>query len=419
MRIALLNWRDLTHPEGGGAERYAQTVCAGLARRGHAVTMFCAAHGDASAVEEIDGYRIVRRGGRSTVYPATLRALVRSRRAHGAYDVVIDAQNGLPFWAPLVTRIPVVSLVHHVHREQWPVVFGPVMARVGWLIESRISPRVYRGHPYVTVSGRSREELVGLGVRASDIEIIHNGTDRPIALGESRAARPTVVVLGRLVPHKRVELAIDVLARLLAVVPDAELRIVGDGWWRHRVEEHARASGVSDRVHFLGHVDEEAKHRELSRAWVALAPSAKEGWGLNVVEAASHGVPTVAHHGAGGLSESIVDGRTGVLVDDVKGMAEATARLLLDSSARTVMGHLALDHAATYTWEGAVGAWERLLLRVVGHPPATAHQHRAVARSASSPAGGSAVSPVVSASWVSPASSAPVRQPQLTEAASG
>ena len=44
MRIALLNWRDLTHPEGGGAERYAQTVCAGLARRGHDVTMFCAAH---------------------------------------------------------------------------------------------------------------------------------------------------------------------------------------------------------------------------------------------------------------------------------------------------------------------------------------------------------------------------------------
>jgi glycosyltransferase involved in cell wall biosynthesis len=365
MRIALLNWRDLTHPEGGGAERYAQTVCAGLARRGHDVTMFCAAHPGAAPVEEIDGYRIVRRGGRSTVYPATLRALIRSSRAYGDYDVIVDTQNGLPFWSPLVTRTPVVSLVHHVHREQWPVVFGPVMARIGWALESRVSPRVYRGSTYVTVSGRSRDELVGLGVHGDDIHVIHNGTDRPMALGVPRAAAPTVVVLGRLVPHKRVELAIDTLGRLRDLVPDVELRIVGDGWWRHRVEEHARAVGLADAVHFLGYVDEVTKHRELSRAWVSLAPSAKEGWGLGVVEAGAHGVPTVAHHGAGGLSESIVDGRTGVLVDDVEGMARAAARLLRDESLRTSMGERAREHAALHSWEGAVAAWEQLLESVV------------------------------------------------------
>ncbi|WP_284285184.1 glycosyltransferase [Arsenicicoccus piscis] len=49
MRIAFLSWRDLTHPEGGGAERYAQTVCAGLAARGHDVTLLCADHGRAPA----------------------------------------------------------------------------------------------------------------------------------------------------------------------------------------------------------------------------------------------------------------------------------------------------------------------------------------------------------------------------------
>ena len=74
---------------------------------------------------------------------------------------------------------------------------------------------------------------------------------------------------------------------------------------------------MAKHVHLLGFVDEATKHHELASAWVALAPSAKEGWGLNVVDAASHGVPTVAHHGAGGLSESIVDGVTGLLVDDL------------------------------------------------------------------------------------------------------
>lgn len=365
MRIAILNWRDLTHPEGGGAERYAQTVSAGLAARGHDVTFFCAAHPGAAPVEEVDGYRIVRRGGRTTVYPATVRALRQSARAHGRFDVVVDVQNGLPFWTPLVVDVPVVSLVHHVHREQWPVVFGPVIARIGWFLESKVSPRVYRGHDYVTVSGRSRDELADLGVAAEDIRVIHNGTDRPMALGVPRSAKPTIVVLGRLVPHKRVELAIDVLARLRHRHPDLEMRIVGDGWWHDRVAAHADERGLSDVVHLLGYVDEVTKHRELSSAWLALAPSAKEGWGLNVVEAASHGVPTIAHHGAGGLSESIVDGHTGLLVDDVDGMVEAASALLSDASRRQALGEQARLHAQRHTWDAAVDAWEELLRDVV------------------------------------------------------
>lgn len=365
MRIAILNWRDLTHPEGGGAERYAQTVSAGLAARGHDVTFFCAAHPGAAPVEDVDGYRIVRRGGRMTVYPAAVRALLRSARAHGRFDVVVDVQNGLPFWSPLVVDVPVVSLVHHVHREQWPVVFGPLIARLGWLLESKVSPRLYRGHTYVTVSGRSRDELADLGVAADDIRVIHNGTDRPMALGVPRSAKPTIVVLGRLVPHKRVELAIDVLARLRRRHPDVELRIVGDGWWHDRVAAHAAQLGLSDVVHLLGYVDEMTKHRELSSAWLALAPSAKEGWGLNVVEAASHGVPTIAHHGAGGLSESIVDGQTGLLVDDVDGMVEAASALIRDAARRQALGEQARVQARLHTWDAAVEAWDHLLSELV------------------------------------------------------
>src|SRR5665811_2600435 len=94
-----------------------------------------------------------------------------------------------------------------------------------------------------------------------------------------------MVVLGRLVPHKRVEQAIDVLAKLRESHPGLRLRIIGDGWWAPTVRAHAEACGVSDRVAHLGFLSEEHKHAELAAAWVALAPSIKEGWGLNVVEA--------------------------------------------------------------------------------------------------------------------------------------
>ncbi len=364
-----MNWRDSTHPEGGGAEKYAETVCEGLAGAGHDVTLLCAAHGDAPAEELRNGVRVLRQGGRLGVYVASLRRLVALERAEGRFDVVVDTQNGVPFWAGRVTRTPVVVLVHHVHREQWPMVFGPVSSRIGWVLESRIAPRTFRGQQYVAVSERTREELVALGVAPGAISIIHNGTEPPLTTAATLHPEPRLVVLGRVVPHKRVEHALEVVARLADRHPTLRLRVVGDGWWSDRVREEARALGVTDRVDLLGHVDEETKHAELTSAWVALAPSIKEGWGLCVVEAASHGTPTVAYEGAGGLSESIVDGRTGLLVPDLDAMTDAVDGLLSDPVAREALGHAAVEHSLHFTWERTIESWESLLAdRAAGLP---------------------------------------------------
>ena len=367
MRIAILNWRDLTHPDGGGAERYAVNVATGLVRRGHEVTLLCADHGQAPRDEMVDGVRLRRRGGRVGVYLQALRGVRSLERTERPFDVVVDVQNGLPFFSPLATRTPVVSLVHHVHREQWPIVFGPLAAKIGWGIESWLSPKVYRGRQYVAVSGRTKDELTELGVDPSHIAVIHNGTDEPMSTGVGRSPHPTIVVLGRLVPHKRVEHAIEVLAKLRESHPGLSLRIIGDGWWAPKVREHAEACGVSESVVQLGFISEQDKHTELAQSWVALAPSIKEGWGLNVVEAASHGVPTVAYHGAGGLSESIEDGRTGLLVNDLDAMATAVSRLLSDQVLRDTLGVAAREHARQFTWEGTITNWEDLLRHVALH----------------------------------------------------
>lgn len=361
VRLAFLSWRDFTHPEGGGAEHYIETIAAQLAAAGHEVTIYCAAHDGAAPDETKEGVRYRRAGGRLTVYPAALRALRRDERRHGAYDVVVDSQNGIPFFSPLATRTPVIVLVHHVHREQWPVVFGPVAARVGWFVESRIAPRFYRRHQYATVSSRTRDELTDLGVDAGRIAVIHNGTDAPLALDVGRSIDPTIVVLGRLVPHKRVEHAIDVVARLRPTHPGLRLRVIGHGWWHDRIAEHALASGVADDVALLGFVDDATKHAELAAGWVALAPSVKEGWGLCVVEAASHGVPTVAYRDAGGLSESIIDGATGVLVEDLDDMTRQVSRLLGDAAAREGLGAQAREYAAQFTWASTAAYWRELL----------------------------------------------------------
>ncbi|MGL5849217.1 MAG: glycosyltransferase family 4 protein, partial [Phycicoccus sp.] len=362
MRIAFMNWRDSTHPDGGGAEKYAETVCEGLAAKGHDVTLLCAAHAGAPRAETRRGVRVCRQGGRLGVYPASLRRLRRLERREGTFDVVVDTQNGVPFWARLATASPVVVLVHHVHREQWPIVVGPLAARVGWFLESRVAPRAFRGSQYVAVSQRTRDELAALGVRADDVAVIHNGTEPALATDTPRSTDPRLVMLGRIVPHKRVEHALEVVARLQDRHPALHLHVVGDGWWSAEARAAARDLDVGSHVEFLGHVDELTKHAELAQAWVALAPSVKEGWGLNVVEAASHGTPTVAYRGAGGLSESIVDGVTGRLVEDLDEMVAVVGSLLIDHDARRALGTAAVDHAEQFTWSRTADAWEAVLL---------------------------------------------------------
>lgn len=358
MRVLVVSWRDRSHPQAGGAEVYVETICAGLAERGHEVILACSSFPDATAMEARDGYRIVRMGGRLTVFARV--ALAACRGEFGHPDVVVDAQSGMPFLSPLWTSAPVTVLVHHVHRDQWGLHFPAVAARLGWLLESRVATRVQRRARYVAVSQATRSDLAALGVSPSRVTVIPNGTSPPERADVARSLRPTVCVLGRLVAHKRVELAVDAVAR----VPGLRLDIAGDGPARGQVEQAVRRLGVADRVTLLGRVSETEKARLLARSWAIVVPSVNEGWGLSVVEAAMHQTPAVAFAGAGGLSESIVDGSTGMLIppgeDPAGALAHALTRLLNDGLWQR-LGCSAREHAAGFTWDESVRRFEQVL----------------------------------------------------------
>lgn len=367
LRVTVLSWRDTTHPEGGGAERYLERIARDLAADGVEVTVLCARHRGAGAAAEVrDGVTFQFAGGRFGVYPAALTRLLLSRlRPASRPDVVIDVHNGVPFFARVLAGCPVVVLVHHVHREQWSVVFGAALARFGWWLESKLSPRVHRGCQYIAVSSVTRRELVELGVQPGDIAVVHNGASGQDQPGEAvpRDPQPSLVVLGRLVPHKRVEHAMDVVAALRQDFPGIRLRVIGAGWWHDELVAYARSLGIEDLVSMEGFVSEERKEELLARSWVMLAPSVKEGWGLMVVDAAAHAVPTVAYADAGGLSESILDGHTGLLVHTQEQMVEATRRLLTDHEERELLGKAAQAVAGGYSWRTASTSVLQLLSR--------------------------------------------------------
>ncbi len=368
--VLLLCWRDTGHPQGGGSETYLQRIGSQLAGTGIDVTLRTARYDGAARTDVLDGVRISRGGGRHTVYIRAGLAMVAARIGLGPLrdvrpDVVIDSQNGLPFLARLAFGRRVVVLVHHCHREQWPVA-GPFLGRFGWFVESRLSPWLHRRNQYVTVSLPSVRDLTELGVDADRVAVVRNGLDEapPQTLDGERSPTPRAVVLSRLVPHKQIEDALDAVAVLLPRIPDLHLDVVGGGWWQDRLVEHAANLGITDAVTFHGHVDDTTKHAVVQRSWVHLLPSRKEGWGLAVVEAAQHAVPTIGYRSSGGLTDSVVDGVTGVLVDDNTELVDSLERLLADRVLREELGAKAAARSSEFSWPQSAAAMRTVLDRV-------------------------------------------------------
>lgn len=386
--VLLLCWRDTGHPQGGGSEMYLQRIGEQLAASGVRVTLRTARYAGAARREVVDGVHVSRGGGRYSVYVWALLVMALARLGLGPLrgvrpDVVVDTQNGVPFLARLVYGRRAAVLVHHCHREQWPVA-GPVLGRLGWFVESVVSPRVHRRSQYLTVSLPSSRDLTDLGVDGSRIAVVRNGLDEAPAatLTLPRSVAPRIAVLSRLVPHKQIEDALDAVAALRPHIPDLHLDVIGGGWWQQKLFDHARLSGISDAVTFHGHVDDITKHEVLQRSWVNVLPSRKEGWGLAVTEAGQHAVPTIGYRSSGGLTDSIVDGVTGLLVDDRDELVEALRQLLGDHVLREQLGAKAQARSFEFSWRQSASAmhevfdamWSsRYVSGVVSPLPATDH----------------------------------------------
>jgi glycosyltransferase involved in cell wall biosynthesis len=140
----------------------------------------------------------------------------------------------------------------------------------------------------------------------------------------------------------------------------------GDGDQLGRLEAEAARLGIGGRVDFLGFVTSEAKLGHLRGAWLHVLTSPKEGWGISNLEAAACATPSVVSD-APGLRESVVDGRTGILVPhgDVAGLSRALAGLLGDATKRDQMGRQAREFAESFSWGATGQAFERYLIRLV------------------------------------------------------
>lgn len=354
-RVVVVNWRDLDHSLAGGSEIYAWQVARALREGGAEVEFLTAREPGSPRTARRDGITVRRAGSTLGFYPATaIRLLLRRRRV----DAVVDPSCGLPSFSPLFLRrrTPVVLIVHHVHQAQFAAHFPGPVALFGQWLERRVMPLVYRGRRTVAVSESTRAEMRRQLGWSGEIGILENGADLPPqGEGDPLAKDPArVAVLGRLVAHKRVDLVVRAVHALAGERPGLHLDVVGQGPERERLEELVADLGAHDLVTFHGYVDERTKTDLLRRAAVHVCASDAEGWGQAVIEAAGHGVPTLARD-VPGLRDSVRDGETGWLVPDAPGDPEEVGRRLTQRLAE-VLDEAALPAARTRRFE-ACQAW--------------------------------------------------------------
>ena len=275
---------------------------------------------------------------------------------------MLDCQNGIPFFTPLVLPhgIPVLCVVHHVHFVQWNVHFPGWVARAGRWLEGPAARRVYRRHACVAVSPSTVSAMRDRLGWAGDIYLIPNGAPEP-SRPHPAAAPGGLVWVGRLAAHKRAELLLPVAERLRG--SGLAIEVVGRGPAGAALAARVAADGLAGLIRLRGYLPEAQKQAVVAGSLLHLNTSLGEGWGLCVLEAAALGVPTVAFD-VPGLRDAVRDGETGWLVhagERIEDVAQRAVKELADPARRAEVAAACRGWAGQFGWPAAAARMATLV----------------------------------------------------------
>ncbi len=312
MRVALVH-DYLT--QYGGAER----VLGQFHRIWPDAPVFTALHDPASLPDEWRDWDIRESGlGRipgarrhhrllAPLYPLAFRSLGRSLRD---YDVVLSDTSAWAHQAPASHGAIRIAYCHSPARFLWrdDAYLGP--ARLPGAV------RLLAAGPLAALRALDRNSAAGLDTVIANSATVadrvrtcwgHDATVIHPPVGDDRFAEPVSqpddfhLVVSRLVPHKRIDLAVAAFT-----ASGRPLRVVGTGPERDRLRAMAGPS-----VSILGARSDDETIELMRRCRAFILPG-REDFGITAVEAQAAGRPVIAF-GEGGATESVIDGRTGVL----------------------------------------------------------------------------------------------------------
>jgi L-malate glycosyltransferase len=388
MRLSFLS--DAIYPfHHGGKETLHFERSTRLARRGHAIrihTMHWWTERDRAIVR--DGVVLQAVAPRTAMYTSKGRRSIWESLAFGLgslrllwsppFDVLdVDQFPFTPFFAArLVCRLrgrPMTATWHEVwDRDYWHDYMGR-LGPVGVFLQRFAAQSADLIYANSRLTARRLTDW--LGVDPSRVIVLSPGVAQfpspPAREGQVGgsgllAKRIDCIFIGRLLPHKHV----DVLLRALALAPGATGLIVGGGPEKDRLVTLAGELGIRDRVSFESPGSHQAVLDQLHAARLLVFPSTREGFGIAVLEANACGVPAlVVQHPDNAALELVRDRVTGMICDlDPDQMAAQIRAYLSDAVLEARMSKAALALAATYSWDAYVNRMETALETLVPFP---------------------------------------------------
>ena len=265
-------------------------------------------------------------------------------------------------------RIANPDVVHlHTGRATWLGGLAAKFAGKPALTTRRMDRRVSRGprtkliygtlvQRAVAISPAVRDCLIEGGVAEDSIDLIWDAVDPDgFAPDHSRdevraelgisAAEIVLITTAALVRRKGIDVLIEAVAQVCAAGTPIRLLIAGVGEERELLESLSSERGVAAQVQFLGWRSD--KEDLLAASDIFVLASRREGLGVAALEAMAAGVPVVASR-VGGLSQAVVEGETGFLVEpeNSNGMADAIVRLAKDANLRREIGQRGRERVA-------------------------------------------------------------------------
>jgi glycosyltransferase involved in cell wall biosynthesis len=284
--------------------------------------------------------------------------------------VFVDSPMAVPVLArmrdPRAGRIYVVHVPHLAQRayrgvtaEQ--VAVGPLTRR----FRDRVDPHLAELDRIVTLTAAQRDDLVTrYGPSLPVVVIPHFAEPQPLQALPPEYDPRLVLAMGRLLPVKRFDDALQVMARVLAEVPDARMVVHGRGEDLPRLQHLAAELGIAERVEFPGYTTD--PHAAMAQATCLLVTGRREAMPLTQLECLTVGTPVVVYDVRYGPAEIVRDGIDGFVVPegDLQAAADSIVRLLLDPALRARMSASAMEVTERFSRQEYDEAWLDLARRV-------------------------------------------------------
>jgi len=345
----------------GGAEVLTHEVAKRWVRAGHDVTLFTSEFPNCKLEEVVDGVRVVRAGGKYSVYWRAKKYYKKCFSKEN-YDIVIDEINTYPFLTPkfVNNEEKVIALIFQLAREYWFYETPFPINCIGYYYLENRWLKNYVDIPTVTISESTRQDLTDLGSR--DVFVVSVGLNfKPLEKVPEKEKFPVIAYVGRLVRAKRPDHAVEAFKIAKGKLPNAELWIIGDGYIKKELEKLA-----CDGVRFFSNLSNEERRELMKRAWVLVNPSVREGFGLNVIEANALGVPCVAYD-VPGLRDSVQNGETGLVVEsgNVQALTEGLFKVLGDEELNRKLSENSLEYSRNFSWDKTAGEFMKIIKEIV------------------------------------------------------